>query len=223
MDKLYEKIKQFSLKDAYDIEEKDRQFLALKKLEKNFNNKNTYLWLIIANAIICYQLSWTWEEYWEEFEYYFSSKNFLLWDIIKELSWFVQKSRNNKRFVNIKIKRLEKLDKFLLDFDYNKYINNLVLLRDELSDVLNQKKDAKTIVFSVKMFYYWLRILNYDVKVPYEISIPIDSRLTKIYEKYSDKNNAVEEFYSNLANELWIPELNLDSILWVNYNYLMKD
>jgi N-glycosylase/DNA lyase len=58
MDKLYNKLKKYTLEDAIKIEEQDRQFLALKNLYKNkkINNFN-YLFLIIANALICYQLS----------------------------------------------------------------------------------------------------------------------------------------------------------------------
>jgi N-glycosylase/DNA lyase len=35
-----------------------------------------------------------------------------------------------------------------------KYYENMVLLQQELAKVMNQKKDDKTIVFAVKMFYY---------------------------------------------------------------------
>jgi N-glycosylase/DNA lyase len=58
MEKLYNKLKKYNLEDAIKIEKTDRQFLALEKLYKNkaLDNKN-YLFLIIVNALICYQLS----------------------------------------------------------------------------------------------------------------------------------------------------------------------
>jgi DNA-(apurinic or apyrimidinic site) lyase len=76
--------------------------------------------------------------------------------VITELKNFIKQSKNNKRFINIKIKRLEKLEKFLNKFRENeeKYYDNMILLRDELAKTMKQKSDAKTIVFAVKMFSY---------------------------------------------------------------------
>jgi N-glycosylase/DNA lyase len=58
MEKLYNKLKKYNFEDAIKIEKTDRQFLALRELYKNkiLDDKN-YLFLIIANALICYQLS----------------------------------------------------------------------------------------------------------------------------------------------------------------------
>jgi N-glycosylase/DNA lyase len=58
METLYDKLKKYSLKDSIFFEEEDRQFLALKKLYKNKKmDDNNYLFLIILNSLICYQLS----------------------------------------------------------------------------------------------------------------------------------------------------------------------
>jgi len=70
MEELYKKLKKYNLEDALSFESKDRQFLALKKLWNDLTSPpnplsfvgegeimNNYLFLIIANAIICYQLS----------------------------------------------------------------------------------------------------------------------------------------------------------------------
>jgi len=69
---------------------------------------------------------------------------------------------------------------------------------------------------------------------PKEISIPVDSRLERIYEKYkippsfvtlqstpfikgrNNKKNEIKEFYFDLSEKLGIPELHLDAILWNN-------
>ena len=58
MENLYNKLKKYSLEDAIKIEKTDRQFLALRELYKNkiLDDKN-YLFIIIVNALICYQLS----------------------------------------------------------------------------------------------------------------------------------------------------------------------
>jgi N-glycosylase/DNA lyase len=59
MKQLYDKLKNYSLDDVLKLEKTDRQFIALKNLEKNIENKELYLSLIILNSIICYQLSGT--------------------------------------------------------------------------------------------------------------------------------------------------------------------
>jgi N-glycosylase/DNA lyase len=57
MEQLYSKLSKYTLKDALNFESNDRQFLALKKLEKNISDKELYFLLTILNSIICYQLS----------------------------------------------------------------------------------------------------------------------------------------------------------------------
>jgi N-glycosylase/DNA lyase len=69
MQKLYQKLKKYSLDDAVKFEENDEQFLSLVELWNNLENKNIslFLFFILANSLICYQLSSTGEEYWKEF------------------------------------------------------------------------------------------------------------------------------------------------------------
>jgi N-glycosylase/DNA lyase len=57
MQKLYNKLKNYNIEDSIRIEETDRQFIAIKNLIKNKQTKELYLGLIIANSLICYQLS----------------------------------------------------------------------------------------------------------------------------------------------------------------------
>lgn len=225
MKNLYEKLKNWTLEDAKKIEETDRQFLALQRLEKSFENKEFYLALIISNAIICYQLSGTGEKYWEEFSEYFVSGNFQpkKEDVLNELAKFIRQSKNNKRFVEAKIQRLQKLNPFLDNFWWNarNYYDNMLKLRDDLAKTMGQKSDAKTIVFAVKMFYYWAKNIYGDKTFPKEISIPIDSRLTNLFEKYKGNYTDINKFYLDLSEKLNIPMLHLDAVLWVNYNELI--
>jgi DNA-(apurinic or apyrimidinic site) lyase len=69
---------------------------------------------------------------------------------------FIKQSKNNKRFIDTKVKRLYKLKDFIDLYIVNqkKYYGNMLHLRDDLAKVMKQKKDAKTIVFAVKMFSY---------------------------------------------------------------------
>jgi DNA-(apurinic or apyrimidinic site) lyase len=191
-------------------------------LEKDMKDKETFLALVISNALICYQLSGTWEKYWEEFGNYFSDKNFSYDKILEELARFIRQSKNNKRFVEAKVLRLEKVKPFLLKFKWKSkfYYDNMSVLRDDLSSIMNQKKDAKTIVFAVKMFYYWAKKVFWDNNFPKDIFIPIDSRLTSLFEKYKEDYTDISKFYLDLSEKLDMPLLHLDAILWVNFDEL---
>jgi len=224
--KLLEKIKNISIIDAIKIEESDLQFFALKKLFKNIKNKDTYLALILTNSIVCYQLSSSWENYWDEFSSYFSKNEINKNNLVEKLWFFIANSRWNKRFLKTKIKRIEKLKPFLEKFIWNEkfYYSNMEKLNYELAKTMNQKLNDKTIVFAVKMFSYWARnYFNELIKFPFSISIPIDSRLKKIYEIYNrDENLKIDDFYNILSRKISIPPLHLDAILWVNYNKLIE-
>lgn len=225
MQKLLEKIKNISIEDAIKIEESDLQFFALKKLFENIKNKDAYLSLIIANSIICYQLSSTWEKYWEEFSKYFSENEISKNDLIEKLWTFITNSKWNKRFVETKKTRLLKLKPFLDIFFGNEkfYYENMDILQSILAKTMNQKPTDKTIVFAVKMFSYASR--NYFQNIihfPFTVSIPIDSRLTKLYDIYNtDENLKIDNFYELLAQKTWLPPLHLDAVLWVNFEKLI--
>lgn len=225
MEKLFQKLKNYTIDDVLKIEESDRQFIAIKNLYKNINNKELFLFLIIANSLICYQLSWKWEDYWEEFSSYFSSRDLSENSLLVELWNFIKQSKNNKRFIDTKIKRLEKLDNFFSNFISREeyYYNNMLELRDLLSKNMWQKKDAKTIVFAVKMFSYWARNLYLFQVFPKEIFIPIDSRLQSLFDKYRWAYTDINKFYFDLSEKLKIPMLHLDALVWVNYDKFIND
>ena len=224
MKNLYSKLSVYNLEDALNFEKNDRQFIALKKLEKNILDKDLYLLLTILNSIICYQLSWKWEDYWEEFSECFSNIKLNKNNLILELWSFISNSKNNKRFVDTKKKRLSKLNDFILEFDWKweYYYNNMTELRDTLSKIMNQKKDAKTIVFAIKMFWYSARNIFDFIEYPKNISIPIDSRLTALFEKYTEDYEDINLFYSDLSDKLKISPLHLDWIVWNLYDELIK-
>ena len=151
------------------------------------------------------------------------------------LIFFLLNSKNNKRFIETKLKRVKKLENFYLEFlEKTKYFyENMKILLNILSKIMNQKLDAKTIIFAIKMFSYWARNIFDFKKFSREINIPIDSRLEKLYKKYSFhsisfeekkiiKNKEIKKFYSELSKKLDIPLLHLDAILWVNYEKLIK-
>ncbi len=225
MEELYNKLEKYTIKNAIIFEQKDRQFIALNKLEQNIHDKELYLALIISNSIICYQLSWKWENYWEEFSMYFSDKKITASNLIDELSLFIANSKNNKRFVSMKQKRLEKLRPFLSEFLWKSeyFYKNMLILRDELANTMKQKKDAKTITFAVKMFGYWARNIFNFIQYPQEIFIPIDSRLIALFQKYKQNYQDINKFYLDLSKKLNIAPLHLDWIVWTLYWELIKN
>jgi len=224
MQELYHKLSHFSLEDAIKIEESDRQFLALQKLINSSNSKAEILALVLLNSLICYQLSGKWEDYWEEFSLYFLWKDLKKEDIIEKLIIFMKQSKNNKRFVEVKVKRLEKirnfLDIFIIKQEY--FYANMDLLALELSKIMKQKITDKTIVFAVKIFSYIARNIFAFQYFPANIMIPIDSRLEKIFERYKWNYTNISIFYSDLSKKLDIALLHLDAILWVNYDEIMS-
>lgn len=238
MQELYNKLKKYNLVDAIKIEELDRQFLALRDLYENkIVSHENYLFLIISNSLICYQLSWKWEDYWEEFSQILKNKKFSdFLEIYNFFEDFISNSKNNKRFIDTKLNRLKKLEnlyeKFIWKIEF--YYKNMNLLALDISKIMNQKFDAKTIVFAVKMFSYWARNI-YDFEYfPENLMIPIDSRLENLYKKYSSYSDfmiekvqkvddkKIKDFYIDLSKKLKIPLLHLDAILWVNYDELIK-
>ncbi len=241
MKTLYSKLKKYSLDDAIDFEQSDRQFLALWDLykSKSFTDDN-YLFLTIANALVCYQLSGKGEDYWEEFSEVLKNKkieNFA--DAESFFTDFLPVSKNNKRFVNVKLGRIKKLEDFYLTGKvqpradtrldlWEQYYKDMNKLANDLARVMNQKADAKTIIFAVKMFSYSARnVFGYLEYFPETLMIPIDSRLENLYKKYNNQQETtskkdVKEFYVDLSKKLNIPLLHLDAILWVNYDELMN-
>ena len=95
-------------------------------------------------------------------------------------------------------------------------------LRNDLAKIMNQKVNAKTIVFTIKMFSYWARnIFNKLHYFPENINVPIDSRLIALFDKYKWDYEDINKFYFDLSKKLNIPELHLDAIVWVNYDKLI--
>lgn len=225
MTELYNKLKSYNIEKAIKLEESDKQFLALKNLSKSILDSELYLLLTIFNSIICYQLSWKWEDYWWEFSEYFCKNNPNKNNLLNDFVFFLKQSKNNKRLLEIKIKRLIKMEKFIYIFEKKAefYYKNMTILRNDLAILMNQKRDAKTIVFAVKMFWYAARNI-YDFEIyPKDIFIPIDSRLIKIFSIYKWNYIDINKFYIDLSKKLNIPMLHLDWILWSLYFDLVKN
>ncbi|WP_457754448.1 N-glycosylase/DNA lyase [Thermococcus sp.] len=216
IEKLKEILKELGIECAKTIEEKvDLQFSALEHLHKNLKNDELFIKLVIANAIVSYQLTATGEQWWWEFAEHFSL-NPPEKEIVDAYSRFLTGSKTNRRLTAAKIKRLEKLEPFLAELkleDLSNYYYSMASLRNDLAKVLNSKRNAKTIVFAVKMFGYAGRIAFKEfIPYPMEIEIPNDVRINAYTKRFT--NALPTSFWSRIAKEVNIPPLHIDSILW---------
>lgn len=233
MNNIEKFIRLHSLDSILKIEEQyDFQYIALKKIYLRFKNisdiqKAICIFLVVQNALISYQLSWKWEERWNEFSNYLSwyIKN---WGTYKNIKWrniILFNCTNNHRLFQIKLDRIRKTYNFITLFkDIDKiyyYYKNMDELNIMLSKWMNQNKYDKTIVFAVKMFWYICRIIfNKTITFPMSVSIPLDSRIQKIYSDniaINDTKINIINYFNMLWNKYWIPPLHLDSLLWIKY------
>lgn len=254
---LITELKKLDFETLVEKNKKDRQFIAIKELivyqifqkyttisvnteDINIVNFNKIiaktLTLIVWNALICYQLSSKWEDYWEEFSQYFI-KYWIDIDIAElnsVLFEFISKSKWNKRLINAKQQRLKKIN----FAEINKIVENILNSSNEegdsatletllnfLSYHLKQKKSAKTLVFAIKMIYYgFLSINEYSTtKVSYWLNkwynlpdlpytvLPLDSRILKLLNQINiDPKVAM----NMLKVSLPLPLILYDAILW---------
>ncbi|MEM2115839.1 MAG: N-glycosylase/DNA lyase [Candidatus Woesearchaeota archaeon] len=209
----------FSQKQIFEIESNDPQFISLKKLYKRFKNtkalESKFLTSIVINALLSFQLSSTGENYWKEF----SEQIDITKDTEQSFYLFLNSSICNKRLRNIKVKRLEKVKDLTINLDfYSK--SGLIELKKHLEQRL---RPGKTINFAIKMYCYGGRIItNNYFQFPFEIEIPLDSRIlkfTKQFINYSTKKEVLD-FWKNISLETNIPQLHIDSLIW---NFLRKE
>lgn len=226
-------LKLFDNESIYELEKtKDKQFIVLENLRNNIKsneNENEFLYLIIQNSLVSYQLSWSGENRWEEFankcEEYFTNKI----DNVSRRKWILGNCKNNCRLNQMKQKRIEKInnekDRFT---DLVKYENNQEMLLELLWKTMNQETKSKTIIFAVKMYIYWMKIIkNKNIQYSKNIWIPVDSRLEKIFYylnwPISKNKSEIYSFFIDLAIDIDICPLWLDSILWIDYWHKFKD
>lgn len=234
---LLDEISNHNLQEILLIEENDRQFLALKKSWENIkqticplHDKNKigdfFLLMVLQNSLISYQIAGSGEQRWEEFggrlslDFIDLFTGFLLWNASHERFYNLMKSsKYNKRLYNIKAWRLKKFhEKNILTDDMYSYYNDMEKLMEKLAKIMKSDKNSKTIVFAVKMFGYGARIVFDEyIKYPMSISIPVDSRIRRIfldkYGKMTDKEILLEA--QRLSEKSGIPPLHLDSFLRV--------
>ena len=205
MDRLVSVLSRFSLSDIRKIEERDRQFQALKRLYSKLNDKELFFRLVLINALLSYQLQMKGEDYWEAFSDFFSEKPSVLY--FREFL-----AKFNKRFLSSKLKRLERatgcVNGIFRRYALSDFAADLKVLVKELAKCMGQKETSKTIVFSAKMFLYAYRIaFGREPQGLEGIDVPLDSRLKKLF---SDL-----KVWREISARLNVPPVHLDALVWV--------
>lgn len=234
---LHTYVKQFSLEEIIKIEESDLQFLHLKnawsKIKQKFWNgksiQNLFLFLIIQNSIISYQIAWSGELWREEFSEKIYQDFTLLLKLFIDQEHntdrrfnFLTSSKYNKRLYNLKTNRLKKFETIKSDlrimeedFSWLEYYQDMGKLFENIKKTL--KSDGKTTSFAIKMFGYWARVVFKEfIYYPDTIQIPIDSRLQKIYSLQNTQLD-IKSFFQKISDDHKIPALHLDSLLRIDY------
>ncbi|EKE29367.1 MAG: hypothetical protein ACD_2C00184G0004 [uncultured bacterium (gcode 4)] len=221
MNELVWLLSKYDLNDAIRIEESDRQFFAIKKICETIWNSPYYFAMIMANSLLSYQLSSTGEEYWEEFAEFAINYEFPEWydfqAIFSFFEIFLFQSKWNKRILNMKMPRLRKTEALFVTIRGREeyFYENLSDLQSVLSKSMKQDKESKTILFALKMFHYAARVKFWFLSVaPYEIGIPVDSRISRIWDRYNPEWMKIQEFWEEVSRKIQIPRLHLDAILW---------
>ncbi|MEM4799458.1 MAG: N-glycosylase/DNA lyase [Sulfolobales archaeon] len=226
---------------AFEI--RDPQYKALETLYQTLNDCNSLALLTLLNALISYNLSSTGEEYWWEFARYENFKHYTrdpekLWDSMRR---FLLTSRGNTMNREQKLRRLSRVreEEFHIEFYAmaDEYMRDLRKLVERLSEIMRQSSDDKTIVFTAKMLYYVSKICGIRNPIMEGIRIPVDRRVASV--SYTSEllevlapGNPIEIIFreKEKALEAWdivssismIPQIRLDSVIWIMGRYVRE-
>ena len=164
----------------------DPQYKALKKIYLSTRNKGLTAIITIANSLISYQLSGKGEDYWSEVGNFFSKTK--VGDYKQLYVLFTDFLTKYTKYNRIRIlNKLRRLSIFLNSRIIDRlYISPCLYSTDQypllkiLSEIMKQSIYAKTIIFSVKMYYYVARILCENTVPDPRIPMPIDRRIAYI-------------------------------------------
>ncbi|MEL9929841.1 MAG: N-glycosylase/DNA lyase, partial [Sulfolobales archaeon] len=183
------------------------------------------------------------EEYWWEFARYENFKHYTrdpekLWDSMRR---FLLTSRGNTMNREQKLRRLSRVreEEFHIEFYAiaDEYMRDLRKLVERLSEIMRQSSDDKTIVFTAKMLYYVSKICGIRNPIMEGIRIPVDRRVASV--SYTSEllevlapGNPIEIIFreKEKALEAWdivssismIPQIRLDSVIWIMGRYVRE-
>lgn len=216
-----------------DLETRDPQYKAISKLRHI--DPPVIPVMVSLNALVSFMLSCRGEDYWYEFSCYVMRNfhkvrsNISIKAIIDFLIDFLVVSKCNRRFLNMKIKRLLRIRsnpeaKRLMDINF--FLRDTLGFWKLLANLVGSKPESKTTVFSVKMYYYGIRSsLNLDMVLPFEIPIPVDRRIIRVTSacgllKKPKDVGWIRDIWSLIGKLSGIPPLHLDVLLWLISPYI---
>ena len=242
-----------SLDLIYRIEENDPQYIAVKRLVEKTDCGLAAV-SIIANALVSYQLTSRGELYWSMFSEWMSSRaGSSIYYLLQAHREFLLNTRYNRMGLEAKLKRLEKFYTSSLagklQSDPLEYCSRLEELWGKIASILDAPKYSKTIVFSVKMYYYVCRACGSSVNG--NTPVPVDRRVAYVtlssclvrgcigslkkcsYDLMKPSlRRLVIDAWNIVSIESGIPGYNLDSLLWVlgrfisgraSYNVILEE
>ncbi len=223
-EKLSDIILKLGISCAREVEERlDLQYHALNSLYRSWRSSlELLLKLVVINSLVTYQLSTTGERWWLEFaEKLGGMQDDLSENPIGTFERFLLSSKGNRRLIPSKLRRAYKAWdalKGLTMSDLNELYEDIASLRELISSALRTPKTSKTVGFSVKMYGYIAReVLNRFIPYPFEVTIPLDSRLLKLSKSIwkTENKGVLLERWGELARSSNVPPLHLDSLIWV--------
>lgn len=222
------------------LELRDPQYVAVKRIIKYIGLEIASA-VIIANAIIAYQLTSRGEDYWLGFAEWVIKHNVDAENIVELHRRFLEETRYNRFNVRAKMKRIQLFYKSYLFHELLceplKYCYGLDRFVKEVSRVLGVSSESKTIVFAGKMYYYICKASGR--KCTGNIPIPVDRRvaflsltscmirgcskdLVLCTRELMGKHNRkiVIDAWKKISLITGIPSHRLDSLVWLLGRYL---
>ena len=219
----------FTLSDALAIEVFDPQLVSIKEASSACGSLTPTLTYL--NALVSYALSCRGEDYWKEFSTYLgrvcaegAPTDFA--GAVDLVLSFIGSSRCNRVGASRKALRIRRLSRASAVRGLMGSEDYVGLWRATYS-ALGSEPYSKTVVFSVKMYYYGLRALRPSVNpLPHEIPIPADRRISRLtfrlglvngFDSWRDLfrcPEAVASAWLEVSRDVGIPPLHIDSVIW---------
>ncbi|MGC9135619.1 N-glycosylase/DNA lyase [Caldivirga sp.] len=220
--KLSEVLRELSLSDVLAFEERDPQFIVVKKLCTALNDPGLVAVLVAMNSVVSYMLTGRGERHWGYFSEYFSRNRPS--DLCRDFKAYVMSSPYLARGRGVKVNRIDRFCSAKLH-DKLRGLTDLNEAWRLLANGLHSPINSKTVVFAIKMLYYAYRACGVNVKPPEDLPVPVDYRIATLTQCSGLINADVKVLMSRqgIVQEAWgrvtrlsgIPQVNLDALLWV--------
>ncbi len=97
----------------------------------------------------------------------------------------------------------------------HRYHRDMSRLARDIASTLGTDPTSKTVTFAVKTFGYAAREITGEfVPYPFDVPIPVDSRIRRLTEAITDEDP--RRFWDRAAREADLPPLHLDTLLWLS-------